>query len=600
MKQNARQARPIEQYYTSYNIGQFGITKSADKLVFSTNLNGKSNLFEMRLPKTYPMQFSNNNQKSGRVIIDKEERFIITTFDNDGDENYQLYKVPFSGGIPEKLFETEEGEKHLTYMFTKDNDGLIFTSSKGNPSFMNVCKYTFDSGEIEVLNKGENYSTFFAAKSDDDQLIVLQEFRANTNTRGIILDADGNKHLVTPDDSKVHITQDFHFIGDDKVFFITDYEKDFSYLASFDLKTFEFTEELVIENEELSSIKQDKKNGVLYLVTTKGVQHEFYEMELKSGDVKVIPKPIDLIHQIEVVDSGDLYILGTSARIPNNIFKYDVKAAEWTQLTENKILGVETEELIDPEVVTYKSFDGLEIEAMLFRAEESVANGYTLFWPHGGPQAAEMKFFRALFQVALSRGYNVFTPNFRGSTGYGSEFTKMVEGDWGHGPRLDNIAGVEWLESEGIADSEHLFLIGGSYGGYMALLLHGRHSEKFKAVVDIFGVSNLFTFVESVPDHWKPIMKQWVGDPVEDKEKFIEDSPITYLDTMTKPMLIIQGVKDPRVVKEESDQIVEKLQALDRDVEYLVLEDEGHGFSKKENEIKVYTRVFDFLERHKG
>ena len=595
-----QKARPIEQYYTSYNIGQFGITKSADKLVFSTNLNGKSNLFEMRLPKTYPMQFSNNNQKSGRVIIDKEERFVITSFDDDGDENYQLHKVPFNGGIPEKLFETEAGEKHLTYAFTKDNDGLIFTTSKDNPSFMNVCKYTFDSGKIEVLNKGRNYSTFFAAKSDDDQFIALQEFRANTNTRGIILDKDGNKHLVTPDDSKVHVTSDFHFVDDDKVYFITDYEKDFSYLASFDLKTLEFAEELVIENEELTSIKQDKKNGVLYLVTTKGVQHEFYEMELKSGDVKVIPKPVDLIHQIEIVDNGDLYILGTSARIPSNIFKYDVKEAKWTQLTENKILGVETNELVEPEVVTYKSFDGLEIEAMLFRADESVANGYTLFWPHGGPQAAERNFFRALFQVALSRGYNVFTPNFRGSTGYGSEFTKMVEGDWGHGPRLDNLAGVEWLESEGIADSEHLFLIGGSYGGYMALLLHGRHSDKFKAVVDIFGVSNLFTFVESVPAHWKPIMKQWVGDPVEDKEKFIEDSPITYLDTMTKPMLIIQGVKDPRVVKEESDQIVEKLEALGRDVEYLVLEDEGHGFSKKDNEIKVYTRVFEFLEKHQG
>lgn len=134
----------------------------------------------------------------------------------------------------------------------------------------------------------------------------------------------------------------------------------------------------------------------------------------------------------------------------------------------------------------------------------------------------------------------------------------------------------------------------------MALLLHGRHSEYFKAVVDIFGPSDLFTFVKSVPSHWKPMMDLWVGDPERDKERFIKDSPITYLENMTKPMLVIQGAKDPRVVKEESDQIVAKLEGLGREVEYLVLEDEGHGFSKKENEIKVYRLILDFLEKYQS
>lgn len=597
MKQNFR---PVEQYYTSYNIGQFGVNKAADKLIFATNLNGKSNLFEMNLPSAYPYQFTNNNQSSGRVLIDKQERFVITSFDNDGDENYQMHVVPYQGGVPEKLFETDEGEKHLTYEFTKDETGILFTTSKDNPNFLNVCRYDFETKSIEVLHRGENFMTLLADESADGENLALLEARANTNSRGYVMDKNGEKKLLTPDDSVVHITNNISFIGNDKVLFITDYKKDYAYLASYDLSSDEFVEELVIDGETLSSFKVDKNNNVLYIVTTKGVQHEFYRYDLTSGDVFVIPKPVDLLYQIEIVDNGDLYILGAGARMPNNIYKYGKEDAEWTALTKNKVLGLEPDDLIEPEVVTYESFDGLEIEAMLFRADASVANGYTLFWPHGGPQAAEMKSYRAMFQVFLSRGYNVFTPNFRGSTGYGSEFTKMVEGDWGHGPRLDNVAGVEWLEREGIADSDHLFLIGGSYGGYMALLLHGRHGDMFKAVVDIFGVSNLFTFVESVPDHWKPMMKQWVGDPVADKAKFEEDSPITYLDTMEKPMLIIQGVKDPRVVKAESDQIVEKLESLGRDVEYVVLEDEGHGFSKKENEILVYTKILEFFEKHKG
>ena len=207
---------------------------------------------------------------------------------------------------------------------------------------------------------------------------------------------------------------------------------------------------------------------------------------------------------------------------------------------------------------------------------------------------------RSMFQFLVSRGYSIFAPNFRGSTGYGLAFTKMVEGNWGEGPRLDNIAGLEYLYENGLAERDKTLLMGGSFGGYMALLLHGRHPEYFKAVVDIFGPSNLFSFIESVPEHWKPIMNQWVGDPVKDFDKLTEFSPITYLDTMTKPMLIIQGANDPRVVKQESDQIVKALQEKGREVKYLVLDDEGHGFSKKENEILVNRTILEFFDQFVG
>lgn len=236
---------------------------------------------------------------------------------------------------------------------------------------------------------------------------------------------------------------------------------------------------------------------------------------------------------------------------------------------------------MEPEVITYTSFDGLAIESLFFKAKKENDNGEIIFWPHGGPQAAERKFFRASFQFFLNNGYSIFAPNFRGSTGYGLAFTKMVDGDWGYGPRLDNVAGLDWLIDNGYAEKGNILLMGGSYGGYMALLLHGRHAEYFKAVVDIFGPSDLFSFVNSVPEDWKPMMDQWVGNPERDKEKFIEYSPITYLETMTKPMLVIQGANDPRVVKEESDQIVQALKDKGREVEYMLLEDEGHGFSKR-------------------
>ncbi|AOP14100.1 Dipeptidyl-peptidase IV [Bacillus licheniformis] len=141
--------------------------------------------------------------------------------------------------------------------------------------------------------------------------------------------------------------------------------------------------------------------------------------------------------------------------------------------------------------------------------------------------------------------------------------------------------------------------MGGSYGGYMSLLLHGRHPEYFRAVVDICGVSNLFSFVKTVPDFWQPMMEKWVGNPERDYEKMKADSPVTYLENMTQPMLIIQGANDPRVVKEESDQVVDQLRNMERNIEYLVLENEGHGFSKKENKMKVYRAIFEFFEKHR-
>lgn len=267
-------------------------------------------------------------------------------------------------------------------------------------------------------------------------------------------------------------------------------------------------------------------------------------------------------------------------------------------LTHNVLTGLTEKDLSYPDVVTYSSFDGMEIEALLYRPNPETANGYTVFWPHGGPQAAERKQFRAMFQYIIAQGYHIFCPNFRGSSGYGSSFVKMVEQDWGEGPRKDCLAGMDWLFEQGISSPEKLFVMGGSYGGYMTLLLAGRNPEYFRAAIDIVGVSNLFTFYNSVPEHWKPMMELWIGNPERDKERFIKDSPITYLDHMVNPMMIIQGANDPRVVKEESDQIVEALQAQGRDIEYLVFDDEGHGITKKENEKVAYARIVEFLKRN--
>lgn len=590
----------VEQFFRTYTISHFNVSKDENKLVFGTNINGTMNLWAMDLKEgsKFPYQFAQKGESSNFTAFDPEGRFVLTDFDSDGDENYQIYALPYEGGIPKPLITGNPDDKYLFSHLSEDGKRIYYNTSVENPSFFNTRVKDLENDSDTLIYEGEKGLTNLVAVSENEEAFVYIRMFANTYNN-VFVQIGEETVFLTPDPEKVHVSFDPVFTDDHTVYFLTDYDSNYQYVAKFDLKSKKFEKVLALEEESLSTLKYHKESNKLYIVSEKGVVDKLYHYGLDDRQLVEINTPFDIVEQLKVMKSGNVYVLGRTATLPLNIF-VSSNGEEWEQLTTNRVLGMDEAELVDPEVITYSSFDGMEIEALFFKAKSENANGYTVFWPHGGPQASERKFFRAMFQSILYRGYNIFAPNFRGSTGYGSEFVKMVERDWGYGPRLDNVEGIKWLFDQGISDPDHLFLVGGSYGGYMALLLHGRHPEYFKAVIDIFGPSNLFSFVESVPEEWKPIMDRWVGDPERDKERFIRDSPDTYLDTMTKPMLVIQGAKDPRVVKAESDQIVEKLKAKGRDVEYYVLEDEGHGFSKKENEIKVYTWMLDFLDKHQG
>jgi len=588
----------VEQFFRTYNIYGFGVSNDEEKLVFISNLNGKINLWAMDLTESgFPYLFAHHDESANFVKFDSEKRFVLTGYDKDGDENYQIYALPYEGGLPQPLITGDPQEKYFFSHLSEDGKRLYYVTSEGNPNFLNTRVRNLEDQTDRLLNEGDLSPTQLVSVSDNEEAFVYLRSFANTYVTGFVKTGE-ETHYLTPDPDKVHVVFDPVFIDNRTIYFITDYESEYSYVAKFNMDTKEFAQVVKVENESVTTLKWNKTKQSFYLVTEKGVTDVLYTYDLKTGKLEQLSALVDIVEQLVVAKSGNVYMLGRSATVPFNIFR--LVDGEWEQLTDNRVLGLNSEDMVEPDVVSYKSFDGMEIEALLFKAKPEYDNGYTIFWPHGGPQAAERKQFRSMFQCFLNRGYTIFCPNFRGSTGYGSTFVKMVEQDWGHGPRLDNVAAIEWLFEQGITDKEKLFLVGGSYGGYMALLLHGRHPEYFKAVIDIFGPSDLFTFVNSVPPHWKPIMDRWLGDPERDKERFIRDSPVTYLETMTKPMLVIQGAKDPRVVKEESDQIVAKLEEKGRDVEYLVLEDEGHGFSRKENEINVYSLMLEFMEKHQG
>jgi prolyl oligopeptidase PreP (S9A serine peptidase family) len=587
-----------EQFFQTYYIGGFAVSKDEKRLVFGSNMNGKPNLWAMDVLNIYPYPLTYCNQMSNFIKLDPNGNYILVGLDHEGDENYQIHALRPEGGKPFPLTPAVKGEKQFFSHLSEDGERLYYTTSRDNEKFMNVRCYDLKTKEDTLLYTGTETTTSLVAVSRDEKTLILDKTFSNTYSLCYVLRGE-EEVCLTPASEEEHVTKSCRFVDEHTVFFVTDYKADFAYVASFNLQTKEFKVVQKFAKEEVSSIQWHKETKSCYIVTNKGVEDRLYRLSLEDESLVPMSLPVDIVNQLHVAESGNVYVAGHSAVAPANIFVLNKDAKEWTMLTNNRVLGLESDSLSDPETITYASYDGLEIEALLFKPKEEVENGYTIFWPHGGPQWAERKQFRSLFQYMTGLGYTVFAPNFRGSTCYGAKFTKVIEGDWGEGPRLDCVAGIEWLFEQGLSERDKLFVVGGSYGGYMTLLLSGRHAEYFRASVDIFGVSNLFTFIESVPEFWKPLMDRWVGHPERDKEKLIEDSPITYLDGMVKPMLIVQGANDPRVVQAESDQMYEALKNKGRDVEYMVLEDEGHGFSKKENEIAVYRRIAEFLEKHK-
>lgn len=586
----------VEQFFQTVAVTNFTVSPDEKQLIMNTNLNGQFNLWGMDLPNTFPYPLTSKNQSAEALSYAKTGEFVVTAFDHDGDENTQLYALSPSGGQLVPL-RTKEGERFFFSHLTEDGKRLYYSTTDGNPTYLNSFVYDLETEEETLLFEGAGASTFLAGVSPDEASIILLKSFGNTHSLAYV-QYGGERFLLTPETTDQHTTTDVVYTSETDIYFLTNYQSDLTYLAKFDLNTKSFQKVLEVENEDFSSLSFSKHDHTLYLLGSYGVEDRLYQYDLERGAHKTVSIPTSVVEKLLVMPSGHLYAQGRSATKPNNIFVSKNQGESWEELTNLRVPGVREEDLVEPEVVTYPSYDGLNIEALFFKTKQENDNGHVILWPHGGPQSLERKWFRSMFQVLLNRGYSIFAPNFRGSSNYGLKFMKMVEGDWGHGPRLDNIEGLEWIIQNGYADREKILLLGGSYGGYMALLLHGRHADYFKAVIDIFGPSNLFSFIDSVPEFWKPYMNQWVGDPVKDKERLTKDSPITYLDGMIKPMAVVQGANDPRVVKQESDQIVEALRAKGRDVDYLVFEDEGHGFSKKENEIAAYKKLIEFFDQN--
>jgi dipeptidyl aminopeptidase/acylaminoacyl peptidase len=276
---------------------------------------------------------------------------------------------------------------------------------------------------------------------------------------------------------------------------------------------------------------------------------------------------------------------------------------QYRKLTDSMNPEINPDDLVDVQLVRYKSFDGVEIPSLLYKPHQvgPEDKAPALVWVHGGPGGQSRIGYRATIQYLVNHGYVVLAVNNRGSSGYGKTFFKMDDRRHGEDDLADCVESKKFLISTGYVDPNRIGIIGGSYGGYMVLAALAFRPEEFAAGVDLFGISNWVRTLESIPPWWeafKEALYEEMGDPEKDQERLHRISPLFHAERIQKPLMVLQGANDPRVLKVESDEIVEAVRRNSVPVEYVLFDDEGHGFRKKENRIKGYKAILDFLDQH--
>jgi dipeptidyl aminopeptidase/acylaminoacyl peptidase len=290
-------------------------------------------------------------------------------------------------------------------------------------------------------------------------------------------------------------------------------------------------------------------------------------------------------------------------RSPSNLHVYDFATRKVTRLTNSLNPEIDPADLVDAKVIRYKSFDGMEIPAILYKPHEASPQSKVpaIVLVHGGPGGQARTGYKAQVQFLVNHGYAVLDVNNRGSSGYGKTFFAADDGKHGREPLWDVVEAKNHLKTLGYVDERKIGIMGGSYGGYMVLAALAFKPDEFAVGVDIFGVSNWVRTLQSIPPYWESFRKalyKEIGDPATQLEFLRETSPLFHADKITKPLIVIQGANDPRVIKPESDEIVEAVRKKGGVVEYVVFDNEGHGFTKKANEIRANKAILDFLDKH--
>ncbi|MBF8283584.1 MAG: Acylaminoacyl-peptidase [Anaerolineales bacterium] len=612
-----------------------------ERLYFMSNLSGHLSLYAMRpggsvpeplLPPHIALQNPHLMNGYSYYVFPKLGK-ILVMIDRDGDENYQPTLIPLDGGFPEPAFGDRLANYRVHCLKCDAERNLAYFNAESRKEQMNEA-YQGDLGTGTLEKMGQSKWGAFVAGVNDahTQAILIDGYTVGDNVLSLWTQGGGEPKLLygKPLETRAEgetialnaIGACFFTPGDRGILFTTALFSDTYGLGYMELAKPREARPVAItgivhtgagELVGLDHLREDRYE-VAYNIDGCSWLYEgtFDEASLTMkldavicGHGQISNGVLESAYYDKASDTRSLSF--STATAPTQIYTVGGQDRRSVAIhTRERVLGIPDEWLSRGEDASFTSYDGMRTSARLYLPAEAL--GFKgprplVYYVHGGPQGQERPdfawFSMPLIQFLTLNGFAVFVPNVRGSTGYGLSYTKHVDRDWGGKDRLDHVhAMTQVLPKDKRLDVKRAGVVGRSYGGYMTLTLAARHPELWSAAVDMFGPYDLLTFMDRIPETWKPYFSIAIGDPAKDHDFLVERSPRTHIGNTTCPLLVIQGQNDPRVIERESRDVVEQLRAKGKEVDYLVFENEGHDVLKYENRVRCYNAITDFFKKH--
>jgi dipeptidyl aminopeptidase/acylaminoacyl peptidase len=590
----------IEQFMDNESVNGGSFSPDKSKLLVSSNRSGIYNMYTVPVSggDFTPLTTSDSSSIFAVSYFPNDER-ILYTADGNGDEIYHLYLRNLDGTITDLT--PEEGARTSFNGWAHDGKSFSYSSNKRDKRYMDIYEMTLNNMSSKLMYQNEEGYNLNAV-STDKNLLALSKTITRNEVDLFIYNRTDKSYTKINESLSSNSAEDFS-LDDKTLFYTTDEGSEFSYVMKYDIAT--GAKEKVLEKPWDISGSYFTHNGK-YMVTyiNEDGKNAIEIKDVASGENINLPN-FENGDITDVAFSNDesimrMYVGGSNS--PSNLFTYNFETKEQHKLTNVLNKDIDATHLVSANVIRFKSFDGTEIPAIYYLPHQASTNTKVpaLVLVHGGPGGQSRQNFSSLTQYLVNHGYAVLAVNNRGSSGYGKTFFQMDDLNHGEKDLQDCVEGKNWLASQTEIDASKIGIMGGSYGGYMTMAALTYTPEEFVVGVNLFGVTNWIRTLKSIPPWWESqriALYKELGDPNSiDSVRLKRISPLFHTDKVTKPLIVLQGSKDPRVLQVESDEIVEGVRKNGVPVEYVLFDDEGHGFVKKENQIEAYSRILKFLD----
>jgi len=593
----------IEQFMATTSVSGASFSRDERQILFSSNASGIFNAYVLPVGGGAPRALTGSTTDSTYAVgfFYNDDRVLFTR-DQGGNEQNHLFVRELDGS--ERDLTPGAKLKASFAGWQPDGNAFYVSTNERDPKYFDLYRYDARTYARTLVYQNETGRTV-SAISRDGRYLALDKPNTTSDSDVYLYDVQTRetKHISAHQGKASYSAEDFD-PESKRLLFATNDGGEFTRIRAYDLASGAVTDvERADWDIAATGYSRNGRHRISYVNQDGSIRMRV--VDSASGNPVALPKTSGGEMRGAVFSpSGSLvayYVNGD--RSPNNLYVHDLRSKKTTQLTRSLSPQIDPNDLVEAEVVRFTSFDGTVIPSIFYKPKgaSSTSKVPAVVYVHGGPGGQTMRGYSAQIQYLVNHGYAVLGINNRGSSGYGKTFFTADDRKHGMEPLWDCVEAKTWLASLGWVDPERIGIMGGSYGGYMTLAALAFRPEAFKVGIDIFGVSNWIRTLESIPPYWESQRKALydeIGDPVKDKDFLTATSPLFHAANIRKPLMVIQGANDPRVIKPESDEIVEAVRKNKVEVEYVVFADEGHGFSKKKNQAEASAKILAFLDKH--